>query len=124
MGRSPKSNYIEHRMARALDELSEFEKFKDELLPELRGDLSRGMTAEEIYKKYEALAAARTVTIAIKETDSGKALAAAKDIRDRVSGKPKESLEIKNKWEKLKDEELDSLILSELSDVDEADLAN
>jgi flagellar biosynthesis chaperone FliJ len=124
MAKSPRGNSVEHRMCRALDELAEFEKFQDEILPELRADLKRGMSAEQIYAKYQAVVAARSVTIAVKEADSGKALTAAKDILDRCQGKAKERQEVEHKLSRLKDEELDSLIMSEMANVDEGDLAN
>jgi hypothetical protein len=120
----PKPNKTESLMVSALDRLAAFEEFQEEILPTLRGALKEGKTAEDIYKLVQAHAAARTATIALTERDPAKALSAIKDILDRSGGKPTERREVEHKYSKLKDEELDSLILSEISDVTEDDLAN
>jgi hypothetical protein len=119
--KSPKQNRQEEKMASALDALAEFQQFKDEILPELRDALKSGMSAEDLMKKYQAHAAARTITIMMRELDSSKALAAAKDIQDRSAGKAKERTEVEHKFAKLKDDELDSVLLSELGELTEDD---
>lgn len=103
-------------MAQRLDRRAAFEDFEDEILPKMRKMLREGRTAEEITAFAQAYAAARVVTIALSDADSGKALAAAKDVLDRTQGKAKERTETTHKFEKLKDEELDSLILSRLKE--------
>ena len=110
----------EKNMISALDRLRAFEEFEQLLLPQLRADLKAGLTADEIYKKYEHLAAARSVTIAMAEQDSAKALQAVKEIRDRATGKAIEKKEITHKLDKLPDDQLDALLLTELSDMDES----
>lgn len=114
--RRPRDNNAEIRIAKALDDLAAFEEFQAELLPALRGAIQAGKTADDIYKMAEAMAAARAVTIAATEKDSGKALAAIREVLDRSKGKATERREIAHKYEKLKDEELDALILSELAE--------
>lgn len=109
----------EHKMVSALDDLEEFRKFREQMLPVLRKALDEEWSAEEIYEKAEALAAARTVNIALTEPDSTKALAAVKDILDRTKGKPTERREIKHQYDGLKDEELDALVMSELGHSEE-----
>lgn len=120
MGRRPRSNRIEYQMVSALDRLAEFESFEEEVLPILRKAIKDGWSAERIENdpKLKALMVARQMTIALREKDSSKALAAIKDTRDRREGKAKERLEIENKYAKLKDEELDALLASELTDLD------
>jgi hypothetical protein len=103
----------ERRMHRRIDDLIAFEEFQEEILPALRMALKEGKSAEEIYKMATAAAAARVVTIAVKEQDSSKALAAAKEILDRDGGKAVERKEVKHKYSELKDDELDALLLSE-----------
>lgn len=103
-------------MARALDDMSEFRKFREELLPVIRKDLEAGLSGEEIMRKYESYAAARIISIAAMEQDSGKALAAAKDILDRSQGKAKERSEVTHKLEKLPEEQLDALLLAKLEE--------
>lgn len=109
----------ENRMIKNIDELAAFEQFKSEILPYLRDALQKGASAEEIYKKAEALAAARAVTIAATETDASKALSAIKDILDRSGGKPTDKREITHKYKDLSDEELDAMLLSEAEEADD-----
>ena len=98
-------------------DLEEFERFRAEILQQLRADLDAGLSAHEIYNKYANLAAARGITIALSDTDSGKALAAVKEILDRSQGKPTEKKEVKHQFEELPDEELDAVLQSELQDL-------
>jgi hypothetical protein len=113
----------EHRRVSLLDDLAEFEQFQEEILPALRQALKEGKTAEDIYKMASSAAAARSVSIALREQDSTKALAAIRDILDRDQGKAKERMEHEHKYGKLKEEELDALLLSEAaaSDTTEED---
>lgn len=109
----------EFKMAKTIDQLSQFEEFQNEILPFLKKALKEGATAEDIYARAQALAAARTVSIAATEQDSTKAMAAIRDILDRTQGKAKERTEVEHKYSKLKDEELDALLLSEAATLDE-----
>jgi len=113
-GANGKKHKEETRMLNSLKELDEFYKFREEILPVLRKALEDGLSAESIYAKYQAYAAARAVSIAATEVDSGKALAAIKDILDRSGGKAKERSEVVHKLADLPEEQLDSLILSKL----------
>lgn len=117
--RRPKSNKVENRMVSAIDNLAAFEEFQDEILPELRKMLKVGASAEAIYKKATAVAAARAVSIAVRDPDSSKALSAIKEILDRSGGKATERQEVSHKLEKLPDEQLDALLLSKLQEADE-----
>lgn len=108
-------------MAKALDELSEFEQFKNEVLPRLRKEVAKGTDAEKIYEMCQAHLAARAVTIALTEKDTARALSAIKEALDRGKGKAKERQEITHKYEELKDEELDAILMSEIGDMDESD---
>lgn len=110
-----------YRAAKAIDDLAEFEDFKESILPVLRQALKDGLTAEEIYAKYQAYAAARAVSIVALEVDSGKALAGIKEILDRHGGKARERTEVTHKLEKLPEEQLDSLLLSKLKEVEHED---
>lgn len=101
-------------MADTMDDLAEFEKFKANMLPVLRKDLESGLSAKDIYKKYAAIAAARTAQIAISEVDSGKALAASKEIMDRAEGKSKETVDHTHRMADLPEEQLDAMIRSKL----------
>lgn len=112
----PNTGKTEDRMIGSIDELAEFRKFKAEFLPRLLADRKAGLTAAQIRAKYANEVELRKVQIALFEPDSTKALAACKDITDRVEGKPKEITETTHKFEQLKDEQLDALILSKLGD--------
>jgi hypothetical protein len=104
----------EERAVRSIDDLQAFDDFVKELLPALRNDLSAGLTADDLYKKYQSIAAARSIQIAMSEIDSGKALSAVKDILDRTQGKATERSEVTHRLDKLPDEQLDALLLSEM----------
>jgi hypothetical protein len=120
-------NRKEDEMIDAVDELREFQEFKKEILPVLRAEIKKGTSAEELYKKFESIAAARNVMIAMTDKDSGRALSAIKDILDRTQGRAVERTTTTHKFEKLKDEELDALLksrLKEVADTDEEETKN
>jgi len=116
-----RSNRNEIQTVNNLDLLRQFEDFQANVLPGVRKDVLSGMDAETLYKKYAHLAAARAITIAASEMDSGKALAAAKDILDRSTGKATEKREVTHKYGNLTDEELRSLVATQLSEADDDD---
>lgn len=109
-----KMRTVEHKMEKLIGELRAFEQFKEEVLPMLREDLAAGLDPEELRKKYAALAEARVITIALSDPDSGKALAAAKDLRDRAEGRAVERREVKHDLSELDDSQLEALIESNL----------
>lgn len=98
------------------DDLSEFEEFRKEFLPAMRKDLKAGLTPQQLRKKYAQLLQARQIMIGALDKDSGKALAAIKDIQDRNEGRPTEHKQIKHTLENLSDKELDAILLTEFSD--------
>lgn len=106
-----------HATASRLDDLAEFEEFRAVLLPKIRGDLEKGLGAEEILKKYQSYVAARLVSIALGDADSTQAQSAAKDILNRIQGKPTENKKVEHKFEKLDDKELDAILATELDDL-------
>lgn len=119
--RSPKPNGTENRLVRALDDLAEFERYQEEVLPILRQAVLEGWTAERInsHPKIQAMVAARQVTIALFDKDSARAHSAITDLRNRAEGKPKEKLEVTSRVSKMSDDELDALLLSEVRTLDE-----
>lgn len=113
---------IQTRMAGQLDDLADYEDFKQEILPILRQDMSKGLSADELREKYKNYLVARQISIALTDDDSGKALAAAKDLIDRLEGKAVERKAIAHKFEQLPDDQVDAIIeqkLKELSDEDD-----
>ena len=103
------------KMVELMDELEAFSDFQETILPVLRKAIQANMSAEEIYSKFQAHAAARAVSIAMKEVDSTKALSAIRDILDRSGGKAAEKREVTHKIESLPDDQLNALLLSKLS---------
>lgn len=108
---------IETERVRNLDELALYDEMTVGVLGALKKDLAAGMSAEEIMAKYANLAAARITSIAATEADSGKALAAAKDILDRVKGKAVERKQIHHKLENVDEKQIDAIIMSELENL-------
>jgi hypothetical protein len=117
-----KSGYRDSaRMVRMLDDLAAHEEFKSTILPVLQAEVANGTPAEELAARFQTHAVARLITIISTETDSGKSLAAVKELLDRVQGKPVQKSEQTHKFEKLKDEQLDALLQSKLSDLRDDD---
>lgn len=100
--------------ARNLDDLAIHDDLMGGLLGVIRDDLRAGLPAEDILEKYSSLAAARIATIAATDADSGKALAAAKDILDRSRGKAVERKQIHHKLDKVDSDQLDAILLTEI----------
>ena len=103
-------------MASLVDELLEFQEFREEILPMLRADLKSKATPESLRKKYATYVEVRKLSIALGDPDSSRALAAIKDLNDRTEGKAKEQTIHTHKFEKLKDEEIDSILLSKIKE--------
>ncbi len=118
MGKRPRSNKVEHRMARALDDLAEFDTYTSDLLPFLREALRKGLTKDEIESdpRVQAALVARQVMMGLMDKDAGKALAAIKDLRDRQEGKAIERKEVKHSLEAAPDEQLDARLKTLLAD--------
>lgn len=107
----------EKRMTDFIQDLVEFEDFKETILPAIRKDVKSGMTAKQLREKYAALAQARLITDALMNPDAGKAAVAAKDIIDRAEGKAVERKETTHRFENMSDQELDALLASEEEDL-------
>lgn len=93
--------------------LAEFQEFKETLLPSLQGDVQSGMSAEEILRKYQAVAAAKMVSLLM---DNKVGYAAAKELLDRTMGKAVERKAIKHQFEDLSEKEIDALIITAMKD--------
>jgi uncharacterized protein YabN with tetrapyrrole methylase and pyrophosphatase domain len=107
----------ETKMAKALDDMADFEDYRENVLPKLRKAVKEKWSVEKIYKEFGALIAAKVITTALTDPDSGRALTAAKEALDRSMGKAKERIETTQKYEKLTDNELDNLLESTLNSV-------
>lgn len=109
---------LETDRARNIDDLALHDDLMGGILGSIKKDLQLGLPSDKILEKYAALAAARTVTIAATDADSGKALAASKDILDRVQGRAVERKQIQHKLENVDPSQLDALLLSELEAIE------
>lgn len=107
------------RMERLLKDLTEFESFREQILPAIRKDLLSGYTAAQLREKYAAMIQARIITEALTNPDAGKANLAGKDIIDRVEGKATEKREVKHTFENLSDEELEAILKSEEEELED-----
>lgn len=87
-------------------------QFKTKMIQSVKEDLMAGMKAEDILKKYEAYAAATLVSSLINPKD---AVQAAEKLMDRTQGKAVQRNVSTHKFERLSEEELDSLLQSKLS---------
>jgi hypothetical protein len=85
-------------MMHALDDLAIFEELKAEMLPQLRSLIQKGASSKEILGSARAAAVARL------------------ELLDRIEGKPKEQKDITHHLAKLKDEEIDALLITAISE--------
>lgn len=91
-----------------------FRDYQSKILKAVREDLLNGMSADQIFKKYEAHAAAALVSQMINPMT---AVSAAEKVLDRTQGKPTQKTESTHRFEKLKDAELDSFLTSRLEEL-------
>lgn len=101
---------------RSIDRLAAFDDLKEHIDAELLQDLRKGYNATQLREKHQAKIAAREITIALKGAPE-KALTAIKNITDRIEGKPKEQKEIHHRLEKLNDDQLNAMLLTELEEL-------
>lgn len=114
------TNQDEEGLIEALDQLAMFQDFQLDMLPKLQALVKKGAKTDEILEMGRALAVARLVTIAATEADSGKALAAVRELLDRKEGRVVERKEVKHSMSQLKDADLDALVLTALQEAEES----
>jgi len=107
----------QNRMVKTIDEIRQYEEWREEILPLLQADIKKGLPPAEMIKKYRSMIAARQIMRAIKPEDDSVSAAAAKDLLDRSEGKPVEKKEIKHALEDLPEEQLDAVLLTKLADM-------
>lgn len=120
----PKSNKLpetrDHReiaMTRAIDTLSEFEEFQTDVLPVLRQLIKSKATTGEMVETARPLLVAMLTSMAFSNEDDKLRAQIAKDLIQMIDGKPTEKKEFTHKLGKLKDEEVDALLLTKLREV-------
>jgi hypothetical protein len=103
------------KRASIVDDLAEFESFRDEVLPILRADIvNPDLDAQGMLRKYVKLAAARGINIALTAERQDLALKAIQDIMDRVHGKPTQKNEHEHSFKDLSDDDLDAVLVAEM----------
>lgn len=115
--RVPKKIHTQDDKAAELDALAEFEQFREQFLPAIRKDLSSGIDADEIMRKYKNLAAAKLVMKIVDAQSDMAQIAAAEKLLDRIDGKPVQKQELKHRLEQLSDEELEAAVKSKMLEV-------
>jgi len=107
---------VQDNIADLVQDLRDFEDFRESVLPAIRRDITAGLTAKQLREKYASLVQARLLTEAMTG-ESKSAIAAAKDITDRQEGRATEKKEVTHKFDKMTDEELDAVLKSEEADL-------
>lgn len=119
VGRPPttaSNDGVEKSMTGLLDDLSTFEDMRRDLLPKLRKAVEGGASTKDILGTARAVAVARLASIAVLEADTKTALAAVKELLDRLEGRTVDKKEVTHAMAKLKDEELDALLITAVSE--------
>lgn len=101
------------------DDLAEFEHFRENILPEIRQAYRENKKPDDILRLTESLAAARLATIAATTPDESKALQAIKELLDRTQGKAVERKAVAHKFADVDERELDALLESALTELDD-----
>lgn len=105
---------VQSDRVRLIDELARYEEFKTTILPAIQADIKSGMSAEALREKYHAIVQAQLITTALSNPDPKARLTAAKDVLDRHEGTATQRIEQTHKLEKLPEEQLDAILLTEL----------
>lgn len=108
-------------LAVTLDKMSLLDDISEEIFPILRQAIRERWPREKVFSHpvIEALLAVRQASIAIKDPDSGKALAAIKDAVDRKEGKARERIDNTHRLEKMPDEQLDAMLMARMGTTDD-----
>lgn len=106
----------EMKQVKLHQELSQFEEYQT-ILKSIRKDIKNGMTEKQLQQKYAPLAQARIISEMLTNENGAAALAAAKDLLDRVNGKATEKKEVSHRFADMSDTELDAVLKSEEADL-------
>lgn len=112
--REKKSNNAERRLLDGLEKLEAYESWREKILPMIEADIASGLSTDEILDKYEVYAAARLVSDLVNPRVGSES---AKNILDRTKGRPTQKTETTHKFENMTDEEIASVLESELSSI-------
>ncbi len=107
----------EERLVRSIDDLAEFQAFKEALLPKLRQMVLEGWSADKIRREVGPYIAARVASMALLgPAKSASTLKAAQDTLDRLEGKAIQRMEQKTVYAHMSKKELAALALQKLLD--------
>lgn len=110
-------NRAESRAVEHIEDVREFEDFREYVLPKLRKamiEVGKGKkTAKDILEMFKAEAAARQVTIAMTSMNEAAALKAVEKILDRTEGPIVQKHDVTH-HEKMTDDQLDAQILAKV----------
>ncbi len=111
-----RSDAAEKKQDKLHKNLAEFEDYQT-ILKTIRQDIKKGMTQKELAVKYAPLAQARVISEMLTTDNPTAALAAAKDLLDRVEGKATEKKEVTHRFKEMSDKELNAILKSEEDDL-------
>lgn len=97
-------------------DLAQFDDYQT-ILATIRKDIKNGLTPKQLREKYAPLAQARVISDMLTNENAGMALAAAKDMLDRIEGKATEKKEVSHRFSDVSDKELDAILKSEEDDL-------
>ncbi|MFN7684600.1 MAG: hypothetical protein ACK5QT_04220 [Oligoflexia bacterium] len=107
----------EEKIVRSIDDLAEFEDFKQALLPKLRKMVLEGWSADRIRLEVGPYIAARIAGMALLgPVKSASTLKAAQDTLDRLEGKAVQRVEQKTIYAQMSKKELAALAWQKLID--------
>jgi len=107
---TPKAKADPHHAAQ-LDLLAEVL----DMIPGLRRDITKKLSAEEIRTKYNSLLTAIDVHTGLTHPDARVRHAVTKDINDRVEGTAVQRSKTEHKFEDMEREELEAMVLTRLT---------
>ncbi len=110
------SDAAEHKQHKLHQNLADFEDYQT-ILATIRKDIKAGMTQKQLAQKYAPLAQARVISEMLTTDNPTAALAAAKDLLDRVEGKATEKKEVTHRFKEMSDKELNAILESEEADL-------
>jgi hypothetical protein len=103
-------------MLRGLDKLAGYENYRRDVAPHIKKALSEGWDVDRLLSSFKELAAAKLIEKALNGEGKDQ-LAALKEVLDRTQGKPTEKVEIRTKYDKMSDKELDALLTSKMKEI-------
>jgi len=117
--RPVRPDLADSKHAALVDDLREFEEFRETTLPVLRELVRKKAPPAEILEAVKSLAAARLGTMLIT-ADAKTALTAIKDILDRTEGKARESVTHTHQLENIPEQQFDALLNTEIENLKKA----